>query len=286
MSKDRAIGALFGLSVGDALGTSIEFSIRDTYEPLTDIIGGGPFNLQPGQWTDDTSMALCLADSLIECQALDVQDLMEKFAAWYTKGYNSCTGSCFDIGFTTRRTIAAFRVNGNPMAGSPDPQHSGNGSIMRLSPSVIFNHSDYEEAIADAILQGKTTHASDDCNRCSEELAKILFNAINGKPKSELFDVDYSKIDRNDIKSSGYVVHTFEAACWSVYNTNSFKDAVLLAANLGDDADTVGAVAGQIAGAIYGLSGIPVEWIKKIAWSDHIVKLGTELYDHGLRASQ
>lgn len=136
--EDRAIGALLGLAVGDAVGTTLEFRARDSYEPLTDMVGGGPFGLQPGQWTDDTSMALCLADSLLEKGMLDQTDLMERFVRWWRHGENASTGRCFDIETTTANALAKFEATGNPVAGSIDPRSAGNGSIMRLAPVAIF----------------------------------------------------------------------------------------------------------------------------------------------------
>ena len=125
---DRAKGALVGLALGDALGTTLEFSGRDTEPPVTDLVGGGPFRLAAGEWTDDTSMALCLADSLLERGLLDVDDVMERFLRWYEEGHNSVTGECFDIGATTAGALHSFRDTGEPLSGGTDPQSAGNGS--------------------------------------------------------------------------------------------------------------------------------------------------------------
>jgi ADP-ribosyl-[dinitrogen reductase] hydrolase len=140
--RDRAAGALVGLAVGDALGTALEFSERDTDAPLTGMVGGGPFGLRPGEWTDDTAMALCLADSLLARRGLDQRDLIARFVRWWRAGENSCTGTCFDIGGTTRRALAVFERTGNPVAGSTNPQSAGNGSLMRLAPVAIYWHDD------------------------------------------------------------------------------------------------------------------------------------------------
>lgn len=132
--RDRAIGALIGLAAGDAVGTTLEFKRRDSYPRLTDMVGGGPFRLKPGQWTDDTSMALALADSLIENPDLDPADLMRRFVAWRDEGAYSCTGTCFDIGMTVSSALSRWQRSGDPLAGSTDPNSAGNGSLMRLSP--------------------------------------------------------------------------------------------------------------------------------------------------------
>jgi ADP-ribosylglycohydrolase len=131
--RDRAIGALVGLAVGDSIGTSLEFSERDSRPPVNDMVGGGPFRLRPGEWTDDTAMALCLADSLLACDGLDQRDLIERFCQWWRNGENSCTGDCFDVGITTREALWHFENTGDPIAGGTEPHKAGNGSLMRLA---------------------------------------------------------------------------------------------------------------------------------------------------------
>jgi ADP-ribosyl-[dinitrogen reductase] hydrolase len=133
----RGLGCLLGLAVGDAVGTTLEFSRRDERPPLTDMVGGGPFRLAPGEWTDDTSVALCLADSIIGCGGIDQCDLMDRFVPWWRDGENSHNGRCFDIGITTRHALARFERTGDPLAGSVDPGTAGNGSVMRLAPVAL-----------------------------------------------------------------------------------------------------------------------------------------------------
>lgn len=133
--RDRFRGCLLGLAVGDAVGTTVEFRPRGSFRPLADMIGGGPFQLRPGQWTDDTSMALCLATSLVECNGFDALDQMERYCKWADSGYLSSTGACFDIGNTVASALRRFRQTGNPFAGSSDPYSAGNGCIMRLAPT-------------------------------------------------------------------------------------------------------------------------------------------------------
>ena len=131
---DRYRGCLLGLACGDAVGTTVEFSPRGSFEPLTDMVGGGPFDLPVGAWTDDTSMALCLAASLIECGKFDLKDQIQLYCRWQDEGYLSSTGRCFDIGMTISTALNRFRRDGNPEAGSTDPNTAGNGCIMRLAP--------------------------------------------------------------------------------------------------------------------------------------------------------
>lgn len=296
--RNRALGALIGLAVGDALGTTLEFEARDAKAPVYDMVGGGPFDLLPGQWTDDTSMALCLADSLIACDGLNERDLMERFCRWYRVGENSCTGGCFDIGVTTREALELFRRTDDPLAGPTDARTAGNGSIMRLAPVVLRHWNDTERLRDVSRRQSYTTHGADEAVDACDALATVLASLIAGKPLRDVLagsygaycpgvqtvmDGSYRGKARSAIRSSGYVVHTLEAALWAVCETRTFRDAVLLAVNLGDDADTVGAVTGQIAGAAYGVSSIPEEWFNRLAWNDRIVETAQQLYEASIK---
>jgi ADP-ribosylglycohydrolase len=290
-TTDRALGCLLGLAVGDALGTTLEFTGRDDRLPLTDMEGGGPFRLQPGEWTDDTSMALCLADSLIAGGRLDQRDLMERFVRWWRGGENSHNGRCFDIGITTREALRRFRETGDPVAGSTDPNRAGNGSIMRLAPVALRWADDPAQAIAAARAQSVTTHGAPAAIEACAVLAGILVEAIATGDKAAMLrprSADEPAIaavavgswrgkERHEIRSSGYVVHTLEAALWCVDRSESFSEAVLLAANLADDADTVAAVTGQIAGALGGKSAIPQGWLDRLAWRAEIERRGRQL---------
>lgn len=290
--RDRAIGALLGLAVGDALGTTLEFKARDTYSLLTDMIGGGPFSLKPGQWTDDTAMALALADSLIACGELDEHDLMRRFLSWYEQGTYSCTGACFDIGITTRQALMRFKASGDPIAGSIDPNTAGNGSLMRLAPVAIRFHRDRAKLRDAAARQSKTTHAAPEAVDACVVYAEMLADAIEGRPASEVLrgpDGNWagtiSKITagswrgkpRHQIRASGYVAHSLEASLWSVSRGGSFAEAVLLAANLGEDADTTAAITGQLAGALDGAATIPKHWLDRLLWKAQIARMGDSL---------
>lgn len=290
--KDRLRGMLVGLAVGDAVGAAVEFKKRDSYPPVADMIGGGPFNLPIGYWTDDTSMALCLGESLKASGGLDLKDLLGRFVNWYVRGYNSSTGVCFDIGMTTVNALENYMEHGST-ENNPGRNYSGNGSIMRLAPAVIYYHQDTDIAVAIAGAQSKTTHANPLAVHSCELLASILLRALTATSKEEAIAVAPAEgwVDevvamtkpelwqrtRNDIRSTGYVIDTLEAAIWCFYNTNNFADAVLLATNLGDDTDTVAAVTGQIAGAYYGLDGIRKDWLDKLYAREQIIKLADDL---------
>ena len=290
--QDRAMGAFLGLAVGDALGTTLEFERRDWRPRVVDITGGGPFDLRPGCWTDDTAMALALADSLLASESLDCPDLMDRFVAWWRNGEYSPTGHCFDIGITTRNALERYLRTGNPLAGSTDPTTAGNGSLMRLAPVALRFWNDRGRLDHAAAQQSRTTHAAEEAVDGCRAFADLLADAISGKPRrdvlaprafdgapgiAEIVKGSWRGSARKDIRSSGYVVHTLEAAMWSVARTANFRNAVLLAANLADDADTVAAVTGQLAGAIYGLSGIPTDWLERIAWRDRLLDTAERL---------
>ncbi len=296
--RDRALGAFLGLAVGDAVGATLEFSKRDSEPRLTDLIGGGPHRLTPGHWTDDTAMALALAESLVACGSLDCRDLMERFARWWRRGEYSCTGSCFDIGLTVRAALARYEETGDPMAGVTDPRTAGNGSLMRLAPVALRFSEDREALLAAAAEQSRTTHGAQETVDACRGFAALLADGVHGMPRAEvLAPRDFAgapKIaeilagswrgkPREEIRSGGYVVDTLEAALWSVARTADFRSAVLLAANLGGDADTVAAVTGQLAGAFYGMSGIPEEWLGKLAWKDRLLAAGEALRAAAIR---
>lgn len=293
---DRAAGALVGLAVGDAIGTTVEFRPRGSFPTVTDMVGGGPFGLRPGQWTDDTSMALCLADSLLFCGGTDQKDQMERYVRWWKDGYNSSTGICFDIGTTTAIALQSFINTGNPVAGSTNPNTAGNGCLMRLAPVAIRYCLSSDDFLADRLKESsETTHGADECIKATVMFGSILADAMIGTDKDDILygpnpadykgklrsiaRVDYDGKTRSQIRGSGYVVDALEAAMWCFLKTETFADAVLTAANLGDDADTTAAIAGQIAGAYYGIDGIPKDWRARLHDGARIEKLARDLAD-------
>jgi len=284
---DRYKGCLLGLAVGDALGTTLEFKPPGSFTPIDDMIGGGPFDLKPGQWTDDTSMALCLAESLIKCNGFDPVDQMKRYLMWYRKGHLSSTGTCFDIGNTCSSAISKFESSGEAYCGSTDSHSAGNGSLMRLAPVPLFFASNPKEVIEMSGNSSRTTHGTAVCVSACRYFAALIIGALNNVDKETLLSKRYCatpdywnehplapEIDEialgsfkrrqpPEIKGTGYVVKSLEAALWAFHNSSSFKEGCLLAVNLGDDADTTGAIYGQIAGAYYGITGIPDSWLDK-----------------------
>ena len=293
-TEERFRGCLLGLAVGDAVGTSVEFMPRGSFPPLTDMVGGGPFHLRPGEWTDDTSMALCLAASLIECGGFDAGDQMRRYWDWYQHSYLSSNGRCFDIGNTVRQALQRYRETGDPYGGSTDPYTAGNGSIMRLAPVVLAYYPDAQAIWRYAAESSRTTHAAAECLDACRLLGDILYRLLSGAEKAEallntspdrLASKSLQGIARGEyhsklieqIRGSGYVVESLEAALWCFWTTDSFESAILKAANLGDDADTTAVVCGQVAGAFYGESGIPGHWLARLVMKDEITELAGKL---------
>jgi ADP-ribosyl-[dinitrogen reductase] hydrolase len=291
---DRFRGALIGLAVGDAIGTTVEFRPRGSFEPVTDMLGGGPFQLQPGQWTDDTSMALCLATSLAECGGFDAGDQMQGYVRWYREGYMSATGRCFDIGNATRDALNRFERRGEPFAGSTDPQSAGNGCLMRLAPVPMAYFGDIDKAGEFSAESSRTTHGALECIEASRLFGRMLHRALAGFDKAAILSGDadslwqapaiaaiaegaYAEKAEGAISGSGYVVHSLEAALWCFERTESYAEAVLMAVNLGEDADTTAAICGQLAGAHYGYAAIPESWRQRVSMHDTIISLAESL---------
>ena len=298
-------GSLLGLAVGDALGTTLEFTSPGSFTPIEDMVGGGPFGLEPGQWTDDTSMALCLAESLVECGGFNAMDQMTRYVRWWQEGYLSSTGACFDIGNTVSASLRRFQQNNDPYAGSEDSHSAGNGSIMRLAPVPLFFSAIPEQAIHQAGESSKTTHGAAEAVDSCRYLAGLIVGAVHGKAKEELLSAHFCPVpglwdkaplspkvadiaagsfkekDPPEIRGTGYVVASLEAALWAFYHSEDFRDGALRAVNLGEDADTTGVVYGQLAGAYYGEEGIPVAWRTQVAQRAFLEKLADGLQQTG-----
>jgi len=293
---DKAKGAFLGLAIGDAVGTTLEFQRRDISH-VDDMVGGGPFRLKAGEWTDDTSMALCLAEACIESGHVDVTLFRNKLVDWYKNGSNSVNGRCFDIGNTTRFALEQYIKHGEAWFGNAEKNTAGNAAIIRQAPAVILNWRSLQRIYFATKSQSRATHSAVESLFACNFHGYLLHMLINGHDKQSVFSPhklplssrlliinagEYKQKARHEIRSSGYVVDTFEAAMWSVWNTDNFRDAILLAANLADDADSVAATAGQIAGALYGASGIPQEWLGKLAQRGRIENMACELFQMGI----
>ena len=319
MKKNNFIGCLIGLAVGDAYGTTYEFYSREKMPKILpdEITGGGVFKLKPGDWTDDTSMALCLADSIIE-KGLDAEDQMKKYIDWWKNGYNSVNGRCFDIGNSTWNALDYYLRNKELI--EPTSASGGNGVLMRLAPIPMYTYSPYNciNTLTSCAFQSRITHPSSQSIECSMIMGAIISKIFDGersKSKLLLFDSLLSDVEKDvyqklygeygcshnngvekiknfgyadaiasDISGSGYCVTTLEAALWAFYNTDNFKDGLKKVVSLGEDTDTTGAVYGQIAGAYYGLEQI--SWRNKITWAEKIYNIAEKLYELNLEKNE
>ena len=303
-TRDRFRGCLLGLAAGDALGTTLEFRTPGTFQKIDDIVGGGPFRLEPGQWTDDTSMALCLATSLIERGEFDPRDQMQRYVRWRREGYLSSNGKFFDIGNTVRDALSRFEETGEPYAGSTDPNSAGNGSLMRLAPAPMHFAGDAAEAIDRSADSSRTTHGAREAVDACRYYAGLLVGALRGVDKgtllsarycpveglwgrrplaekiAEIADGSFKRREPPEIEGTGYVVRALEAALWAFQKSDDFREGALLAANLGDDADTTAAIYGQLAGAHYGAEAIPAEWRGRLTMAAEIASMADGLYEH------
>ena len=304
-TEDRRRGALLGLAIGDALGAAVEFQSPGTFEPVADYRAGGPHGLSAGAWTDDTSMALALADSITHA-GWDLNDQARRYVSWWRNGEYSVNGRCFDIGITIRAALSRFERSGDALtSGDPSEQASGNGSIMRLAPVPIrfagLFPDEIEKLARLAAESSLPTHASPQCLSACRYFAVVLAGLMDGLDREEVLAPDWEPVvclraaeplhpaveeiatgsfrDRQppQVVGSGYVIKSLEAALWAFHDAQDFREAVLKAVNLGDDADTTGAVCGQLAGACWGESGIPPEWRDGLARRDMIKKVLTGL---------
>jgi ADP-ribosylglycohydrolase len=265
-------------------------------------VGGGPFGLKPGEWTDDTAMALCMGNSLIECRGFNPAHQLMQYVRWYKQELGDSVGACFDIGMTTRTALVRFIETSESYCGSTHPGSAGNGSLMRLTPVPLFFARCPAEAIEKSGASSRTTHGAAAAVDACRYYGGLIVGAVQGKSKEQILAPKYSpvggywerfplvaKIDEiaagsfkrknpPEIAGEGYVVRCLEAALWAFHHSTSFADGCLKAVNLGDDADTTGAVYNQLAGAYYGYPGIPERWRGKLRKREMIESLAESLF--------
>ena len=318
--KDKIFGGILGLAVADAVGVPVEFQSRESLRrnPVADMKGYGTYNQPPGTWSDDTSLTLCLLDSLAtgfrygrgRCSEIMREDYisdrtMENFLSWLDEGKYTAHGKVFDVGIATRKALQRFK-NGIPLeCGGTSEMDNGNGSLMRILPLAFYfhkvppqSHREFWDIIHEASALTHAHKRSQIACGLYLSVAESLFDKTNlkevihsGLEKAKkyyeneaeyvddlkhykrLFDPEFSKLPEEEIKSSGYVVDTLEAALWCLMNTDNYRDCILRAVNLGEDTDTVAAVAGGLAGMFYGVDAIPKEWLSQLARRDFIEKL-------------
>lgn len=299
---------IMGLVVGDALGVPVEFRKRDTYE-VTDMIGFGTYNQKPGTWSDDSSLTLATVESMGRMGKVDPMDIMKNFLDWLEDGWFTPYGDVFDVGGATRRAITRFSKGTKPLdCGGKTRMDNGNGALMRILPVAMLPDNGDKQAKIQNVAH--LTHAHFISDFACMIYTAIVENFMKGSPndvavlagiqryKEQLDNVsmlsEFRKLEqiewlkRTFVKSSGYVVDTLEAALWCFLNTETYRDCVLAAVNLGEDTDTVAAVAGGLAGIYYGTggeAGIPENWIEQIARKDWIKEIcdAVQLGDVGSR---
>lgn len=305
--RDRCYGSFFGAAVSDALGGPVEFKSRRYCDenPVKDMdLINFNFGVPPGTWTDDTSMCLCLAQSLIECGEINQSDQLKKYSDWFRRGYMSSKDNvCIDIGKCTANSILDYERNGTIKSNLTNDRYSGNGSIMRLTPIPIFYINKPLTQVLDACVKSsETTHPAIKCIIGCKILGNILYNILRGMKKENLLEqlrkdisIDEIKCDENifldiysgsflnktrdEIHSSGYVAHSLEAALYSFFKHTNFKDTILYSVNLGNDSDTVACITGQLTGAYYGIQSIPQNWIQKLVKQELLWNVIDNLYN-------
>lgn len=287
-------GSLLGLAIGDALGAPYEF--KTPAEPIKNYRSGGHHKIRKGEWTDDTAMALCLANSLIKTKEINLMDQMSKYLLWYSFGYMSTRCEPVGIGRSTREAIERFIINSDPISGLEDPQKSGNGCIMRLAPVPLVYHFNTTLATKNSKVSSRTTHGSKECLECCALLGQVIASLVSGISKEEALKptewleeptepkvIDISKAtyfnDEIQKPEGAYVIDTLKTALWCFYTTDSFEDAIIKAVNIPGDRDSFGAVTGQIAGAYYGYESIPERWLIDLMGRKVIEGIATNLYD-------
>lgn len=299
---ERYYGSLVGLAVGDALGAPVEGLAPGMFPKVTNFCGGGFHHIEPGEWTDDTALAMCLAESLIARHGFEPADAMDRIRQWWRAGYWSCREAAFGIGSTTQAAIEYYEAEGAPYAGLTSEASASNGSIMRLAPVPLYYASQPKEALEFSGASSRLTHSSRLCIDACRFFGALIVGAVNGVEKEELLAPGYSPVQGSwlsqpltgeieliargsywekappAIRGRGHVTDCLEAALWAFASTDNYADGVLAAVNLGEDADTTAAVYGQLAGAYYGISGIPEVWRDVIHYRKKIIRLAERLY--------
>lgn len=295
MIRNQIIGGIMGAVIGDALGVPVEFTPRKNLieNPVDDMREYGTHNQPKGTWSDDSSLILCTIESLIE--GFDYEDLGKKFCRWLEDAYWTPHGEVFDIGRTTFSSILSMQNGRSALESGMDGEYyNGNGSLVRILPFAFYLYNMEQEEREEIIVKvSSITHSNEISIYACYLYVEYAIGLLEGLSKRQAYsriqrlkgrgyrkeafrriqNGDISTCRSEDIYSSGYVIHTLEAALWCFINTTSYKECVLKSVNLGDDTDSLACIAGGLAGIFYGYSRIPIEWVNTIARSDDIIKL-------------
>jgi ADP-ribosylglycohydrolase len=299
--RDRFLGALIGLAVGDAVAAATQYKKPGTFTAIGDMLGGGPFDLPRGAWTDDTSMALCLAESLAEKEAFDPRDQVERYSRWQQQGYLTSTGQCVGITGSTARALAQAKWRRQVYSGSHDPTQLDPEVLPRVAPVVMFFFANPTEAVSMAGDAARTTCQSPTAVEACRFFAAVLYGALASKPKNAVLSPPADLIDPTSLRTTvaelarhalhlgaagtplaGNVVESLEAALWAFRTTDNFRDGTLRVANLGANSDVAAATYGQLAGAYYGVGSIPSTWRNSLIEKDIIENLADRLLAHAV----
>lgn len=279
--RERFVGALFGLAVGDAVAAATQFRRPGSFTPVGDMIGGGPFDLPRGAWSDDTAMALCLADSLLECDGFDPRDQMQRYALWQQEGYLTSTGQCVGITASTARALAISKWRRMVFPGSHDPEQLDPEPLSRVVSVALFYFASLETTLQQAADSSRTTCQAPAVVDACRRLGRAMNAALSGQPKERIL-AEAPATTATSAQSNGTAASALAAAFWAFSTTDNFRDAVLRAANVGGNSDVVAAVCGQLAGAHYGMSAIPPAWRNGLMEKELIEAFADRMLAHGL----
>ena len=278
--RDRFHGAMLGLAAGDGLAAPNQFRKAGSFTAVGDMLGGGPYDLPQGGWSDDTAMALCLAESLLESSGFSARDQVARYARWQQDGHLSATGQCIGITASVARALAAAQWRRQPFAGSHDPKHLPPDPLTRVAPSVLYFFASPADAIAQAAEAARPTAQAPELLSACRLFAAMLHGALSGQPREQflapprtlwggpklslrieqLAAGGWRELERNALKPAGDAIDLLTAALWAFTRSTDFRDGALAAVNLGGDADVIGTLYGQLAGAHYGAKAIPAAW--------------------------
>ena len=302
--RDRFLGCLVGLAVGDSLAAATQFRKPGSFSPVGDLLGGGPFELPRGAWTDDTAMALVLAESLLEQSGFDAHDQVKRYVSWQKEGHLSATGQCVGITASVSRALATAQYRRMPFAGSHDPAQSDKEVLSRIAPAVMFFFAHSAEAVNQAIQSARITNQSPEVLDCVRVLAAMLYQALSGRDKATVLRPDESLLPADTLKprvrrilegsyarksppaisGGGTAADVLEAALWAFHGSRDFRSGALLAVNLGEDSDVTAAVYGQLAGAFHGINAVPGNWRNSLIRKDLLEEMSDRLLTHAMVA--
>ena len=294
--RERFQGALQGLAIGDALAAATQYRRTGSFAPVGDLLGGGPFELPRGAWSDDTAMALCLAESLVETGGQDGRDQVARYTRWQREGYLSATGQCLGITASTAQALAAAQWRAQPYSGSHDPKQLHPEPLSRVAPVVMYAFANATQAVEMAADAARTTSQAPLVLDACRLLAAMLHAALRGEPRAQVLAPSPAVFGARALRpqlaaiaasgcdgalqpadANGDVLAVLALARWAFGSTTNFRAGALRAVNLGGHSDVIGAVYGQLAGAFYGLAAAPRGWREALLQSDLIAQLADRL---------